>query len=351
MSTLAEYCLKTPKQHDEAARFYTAALTLRPRSPYITYRLGLALLYKRAYLDAAAQFSRAIELKPDYLDAFLYRASSYERLGRPEEVLADCSKAIELGCKMVQPRLSRGWAYTRLRQWDKARSEFSKVLTMYPTPGFARAALSSRGYAYAVLGRWDRAAADLTPTGIEAGRLDDTWLNVACLRLLNGDTAGYQRICTQLLERAQLGREPFPAEVAALASRTCMLHRDTGTEPRQAVRWAEAAVARQPRWAWYLHFLALAQYRAGQFDAAARSCRRSLEVGPGWEGRAVNWLLLGMAETRRGHTDEGRRWLDKAAQWRAAVLAGKKCEASPPDMPLPDWLEFQVLYQESSHEP
>jgi serine/threonine protein kinase/Flp pilus assembly protein TadD len=317
-TALAAYCMSTTKQYDEAARFYTAALTLRPNSPTITYLLGEALYFKGAYLDAAAHFSRALEMKPDNLAAVMGRAATYQRLGRPEEALADCARAIELRCRDIeQLSLTRGWAYAHLRQWDKAAAEFSKLVTMPPTPGSARAAF-----------------------------------NVACLRLLNGDKAGYRRICTQLiwthlLERAQPGREAFPPDVAALASRTCMLHRDTGTEPRQAVRWAEAAVARQPRWAHYLHILALAQYRAGQFDAAARSCRRSLEVSPGWGGRAVNWLLLGMAETRRGQLDEGKRWLDKAAQWRAAVLAGKRAEASPPDMPLPDWLEFQVLYPEA----
>jgi tetratricopeptide (TPR) repeat protein len=131
-----------------------------------------------------------------------------------------------------------------------------------------------------------------------------------------------------------------------IASRTCALSTTPVVKPAESVLWAYIAVIRRPE-AHYLHTLALAHYRAGHYDQAVAACRQSFKVAPGWQGRAANWLLLGMALERKGEKEEARRCLNTVTKWYAAVRAGKRPPASPPDMPLPDWLEFQVLYREA----
>src|SRR5262249_47655338 len=150
-------------------------------------------------------------------------------------------------------------------------------------PGY-KDARRMRAYAYAVLGRWRDAAADLTPADFEKAPLDDVWLQVACLRLLQGDDEGYRALCRQLLERMGQTKAGLTGSQAFLASRTCMLRPETNPEPAKGVLWAEKALATQPKSPWYLHALALAHYRAGQFEKAVERSQESLRADPRWGG-------------------------------------------------------------------
>jgi tetratricopeptide (TPR) repeat protein len=58
-----------PPQLEEAIRFYTAALALRPQSPGVYLNLGNALNAKGRLDEAEAAARKAIELKPDYAAA------------------------------------------------------------------------------------------------------------------------------------------------------------------------------------------------------------------------------------------------------------------------------------------
>jgi tetratricopeptide (TPR) repeat protein len=236
----------------------------------------------------------------------------------------------------------RGKACARSGQWADAAAWYTRTLEMTPDDQEARL---GRAYAYAVLAAWEKVSAEFPEWENPSAPLHTTFM-AACLNLLQGDTRGYQRLCRRFLEGPGPIKVLLGDDFGATAARACTLSRDPVVKPAQAVLWAEAAVARQVR-PWYVHGVALAHFRAGHRDLAITRCRQSLEAGASWDGRAVNWLLLGMALQRKGQNDEARQWLDRAQKWHAAVLAGQRPEASPPDMPLADWLEFQVLFREA----
>jgi serine/threonine-protein kinase len=71
-----------PPQYDEAVRFYTAAVAVRPRSPYLRAVLGSLLAAKESFAEAVAEISKAIELKPDYVDAHANLGIVLERQGK-----------------------------------------------------------------------------------------------------------------------------------------------------------------------------------------------------------------------------------------------------------------------------
>src|SRR5262249_23504869 len=246
---------------------------------------GLALYRNGSDREAVAEFSKALELKPDCLEALVYREHAYVKLGQADQALADSSRAIELGARFASLWYDRGWAFTHLRQWDQAIAALSQVLGMdggglslggdrHRDVRSGRAALFTgdplpdRAYCYSVLGQWDKAADDLTltlkrfaPPG-SAPPDDDIWLQLACLRLLQGDDPGYGQLCRQLLERSGRAEQGLTGQSAFVASRTCALRPEGGAPPAQAVLWAEQAVASDPKCPWFLHTLALAHYRA-----------------------------------------------------------------------------------------
>jgi hypothetical protein len=57
----------------------------------------------------------------------------------------------------------------------------------------------------------------------------------------------------------------------------------------------------------------LPEYRAGDFRAAIKTLKTSLELRDGGDG--ANWFVLAMAYWQSGQKDEARRWNDRAIRW------------------------------------
>jgi tetratricopeptide (TPR) repeat protein len=357
---LAEFCRHN--HNEETLRLYSAASALRPDSPYITCNLGHALMTQRQYDEAVAVYTKALEHKADYLEALEARANAYRLLGQTGNVLAGAALSIAQGSKSHFPHFNLGWAYTRQRQWEQAVAEFAKGVAMMPRlltpqtfvkpatpPALPEMFRHDRAYAYSVLGQWDNAAVDLTVgrDPLKAPPGDDIWLQLACLRLLQGDVPGYQQLCRQLLKRKDQDKGGQAAQIAYMSARTCVLHPQTGVAPEEAALWAKQALADFPGAAWSLHTLALAHYRAGEFAEAVRSCRES-QKDEQWRGAMVNAPLLAMAYQHLGKHDESGKWLETASLWRQTVVDGTcRGDACPPEMHLSDWLTFELLWREA----
>ena len=81
------------------------------------YKLG-------KYQDAIEDYNKAIELKPDYVDAYYNRGIAKANLGKFQEAIEDCNKVIELmpDCAIVY--LLRGVANLELHNYIKAIKDF-----------------------------------------------------------------------------------------------------------------------------------------------------------------------------------------------------------------------------------
>ena len=81
----------------------------------------------------------------------------------------------------------------------------------------------------------------------------------------------------------------------------------------KAVELAEKAVKLSPKDGTFLSTLGVAQYRAGEWQAAIEALEKSMELREG--GDASDWFFLAMAHWQLGHKDEARKWYDKAVEW------------------------------------
>ncbi len=82
-------------RHEEALAAYTRAAELDATKP--AYFTGRGLLFQQEYRDparAAAEYSRALALDPDYAPALLNRATLYHELGRQEEAEQDLRRSL-----------------------------------------------------------------------------------------------------------------------------------------------------------------------------------------------------------------------------------------------------------------
>ena len=132
-----------------------------------------------------------------------------------------------------------------------------------------------------------------------------------------------------------------------MAARILALAPHDSAAPARAVQWAVKGVAARPGEACCHHTLAVAQYRARQFEAAEQSCRQSLKLA--WGGHVLNWLVLAMVHQRLGHDDQARQWLNKAVQW-IDQAAPRQPSGTRPILPVPSWtdrLEVLLLRREA----
>src|SRR5262249_27278862 len=80
---------------DEAIRFYTAALSIRPGHAPTAYLLGRALCRRGELDEAIALYRKIIALNPCYVWAYLGHAEALQAQGRQDKAIALLSEASE----------------------------------------------------------------------------------------------------------------------------------------------------------------------------------------------------------------------------------------------------------------
>ena len=188
---------------------------------------------------------------------------------------------------------------------------------------------------------WADAAADYAKVIRNRPVADHEIVEYACVLLVLGDVNGYQQYCKDLAARPG---EPHDAVAAMQMARACAVGPVDAVDVARIVDWAEQAV-QDERLPWRLHTLGLAHYRAGQFDLAIENLKEA--NGPNWGkmGRAQNWLVLAMTHQRLGHFDEAQQCLETARQLIAQFQPKKPDD--PVEVPVPDWIDTQVLSREA----
>jgi tetratricopeptide (TPR) repeat protein/tRNA A-37 threonylcarbamoyl transferase component Bud32 len=144
---LAFYLMQSkPPRATEAVGFYRAALTLRPDSPGVYLNLGRALENSQQWRQAIAAYTRAVELKPDYLTAHALRAGADASLavelirqGKFTQAEAAFRKTIALKSEAPQAVKIRalgyaglGLLFTKTEELDRAVSACRQALRIDP---------------------------------------------------------------------------------------------------------------------------------------------------------------------------------------------------------------------------
>ncbi len=95
------------------------------------------LLYDWDFAAAEAEYKRAIELSPNFANAWDGYGFYFKATGQHEAAIRACQRAQELEPLSLFITLSLGWAYYFARQYDRALEQGRKTLDMDPNFGFA----------------------------------------------------------------------------------------------------------------------------------------------------------------------------------------------------------------------
>jgi serine/threonine protein kinase/Flp pilus assembly protein TadD len=119
-----------PAQWEDAIRFYTAALALRPQSPGVHLNLSKAFYHKQMWDDAIAAAQQAIALKPDYAEAYSDLGSGLIGKGAFDRAIAALQEAIRLKPNLAEAHCNMGIALRFKGDLDGALASCNKALSL-----------------------------------------------------------------------------------------------------------------------------------------------------------------------------------------------------------------------------
>ena len=118
---------------------------------------GNANIERAEYPAAIKDFDQAIELNPDYQNAWYNRGKVKARLGQHKEAIKDYNQAIELNPNDPDVWINRGNAKDDLRQYEEAIKDYNQAIELNPNDPYA---WNNRGVAKAELGQHKEAIKD-----------------------------------------------------------------------------------------------------------------------------------------------------------------------------------------------
>ena len=294
---------------------------------------------KGSFAEAVAEFTKAIELKPDHRYAWWDRAYCYSELGQPESALADCSKVIELNPKLALAWSSRSWAYSILGQHDKALADSSKAIELDPKLANA---WNRRSWAYTNLGQHDKALADSSKAIELDPRHTLEWItrstayanlgqydkaladSCKAIELDPRRAASWQHRSLVYLHLGQYDKAIADyTKASELDPKNANVHNDlawalatdrnpNARDPGRAVNCAKKAVELAPKDGNFWNTLGVAHYRAGDWKAALGALEKSMKLRNG--GDRTDWFFLAMSHEKLGDKQKARQWYDRATR-------------------------------------
>jgi tetratricopeptide (TPR) repeat protein len=122
------------------------------------YRQGMLLLGPGDFRGAAAQFTAAIGILPQYADAYLGRGKARQAAGQSDAAIADFGRAIAIDPTLEAAYTARGTLGRLGGDIGQALADFNQSIRLHPTAD----AYYQRGLTYQILSQPARAADDYT---------------------------------------------------------------------------------------------------------------------------------------------------------------------------------------------
>jgi len=91
------------------------------------YNRGLAQSRQGNLPEAISDYTKAIEIKPDYAEAYYNRGLAYGRQGNHPQAISEYTKAIEIKPDYAEAYKSRWASYFMIKEYDKAWTDVHKA--------------------------------------------------------------------------------------------------------------------------------------------------------------------------------------------------------------------------------
>jgi tetratricopeptide (TPR) repeat protein len=334
-----------PSQYEEAVRFLSVAVALRPGSAVVRHNLGVSLWKKGKLDEAAAAFRKATELNPHFTTAYQFLGTVLLDNGPPDEAVAAYRRVVELEPQNASGHYTLGYALWIARRLDEAVAAYRRAIDLRPDypEAYCNLGLALRDRGYFAQGL------EALRKGHELASRRPNW---------RYHSAAWVKQCERLVELdgrlpAILKGEARPASVAEQCeyALVCRYKKRYVTASRL---WSDAFKA-DPDLA--ANLLAGHRYNAagaaalaaaGQGEEAAHLDERERTR---WWTQALEWLRADLVTVRTalktGKPEERLQAKRRLRYWqRDPDLAGLRDTAAVPKMPSGEKETYQQLWKE-----
>jgi serine/threonine protein kinase/tetratricopeptide (TPR) repeat protein len=264
---------------EEAIRYYTAALALRPHNPAACANLGCALRFRGELDGATRAYREALDRHPDYTAARADLIEALDLMGDMNGAIAELREGLRL-VNNANGHLELGNVLFRTGHRNEAVESYKKAVALDPNLAAAHYNLGT-----ALLERQDcleeaiasfRNAIDCQRRVVEDHPRDSgshnqlAWFLVTC---------------------------PYVAL----------------RDPVEGLKLARKAVEMGPCNGGIWNTLGAAHYLNENWKEAVAALERSMQLRHG--GDSYDWFFLAMAHWQRGEKEEARQWFDRAVAW------------------------------------
>jgi serine/threonine protein kinase len=119
------------------------------------YQQAETHLDSEEYQEAIVYLNKAIEINPNFAEAYSKRCFAYWNVEAYQRALADGNKAIDINRNLAEAYYNRGAAYFYLGEKEKAIADYTKAIEINPQYD---GAYYNRGFAYCYLGEYQKSA-------------------------------------------------------------------------------------------------------------------------------------------------------------------------------------------------
>ncbi|MCC5899846.1 MAG: tetratricopeptide repeat protein [Phormidium sp. BM_Day4_Bin.17] len=195
----AEFCRQANAlffsgRYSDAIVAYQQAVQLKPDYHQAWSNQGSALFHLQRYPEAIAAYNRALSIYPDYPEAWNNKGGALSKLGQYEEALAAYDRAVELKPDYVEAWNNRGLALMELKRYKESVASYNRAVKLKPD---YIEAWNNRGLAFAGADLHEHAlrcfekARSLNPDNIDTYR--NQGLSLAALERYPEAIRAYQR--------------------------------------------------------------------------------------------------------------------------------------------------------------
>jgi predicted O-linked N-acetylglucosamine transferase (SPINDLY family) len=146
--------LKDQGKLKDAIQAFSKVIQLKPDYIEAYYNRGVVLQELGQLSKAVDSYNKAIQLKPDYVQAYNNSGLALQELGQLDKALKSCEQAIQLKLDYAEAYNNYGYVLEELGQLDKAFNSYEQAIQL--KPDFAEA-YNNRGNALKEIGQVDEA--------------------------------------------------------------------------------------------------------------------------------------------------------------------------------------------------
>ena len=166
----------------------TQAIQVNPNY-YDAYVVRASLIYPQLgkHQEIIEDYGKILELDPDNVEAYNNRGYIQANLGNYTEALKDYERAIDIDNKCIQARLNRGLLYSSRKKYQNAIADFNRVIQI---DAHNADAYNNRGLIYYYQNDYQRAVADFNMALKLAPNHVNAYLNRGTSRICLNDITG-----------------------------------------------------------------------------------------------------------------------------------------------------------------